>query len=77
MNKHKTLAVMTAAVVVILSGMPALAQNSSRHLVIGTREVPPFAMTDENGRWTGITIDLWEKIADRLGYSYEYQSFSL
>ncbi|WP_309397171.1 transporter substrate-binding domain-containing protein [Cerasicoccus maritimus] len=41
-------------------------------LTIATSEAPPFAFKDEEGQWAGITIELWEAIADKLGYDYTY-----
>ncbi|KQV66376.1 amino acid ABC transporter substrate-binding protein [Rhizobium sp. Root1220] len=41
-----------------------------RELAIGTKQAPPFAMKDVDGNWTGISIDLWREIAQRLGLKY-------
>ena len=38
-----------------------------------TRSVPPFAFQDAEGKWRGIAIDLFERIADDLGMEYQYQ----
>jgi ABC-type amino acid transport substrate-binding protein len=43
----------------------------TRNLIVGTKVVKPFAFKDAEGRWTGISIDLWEEIARRQGYEYE------
>ena len=40
---------------------------------MGTKEAPPFAYKNEDGRWGGISIWLWRKIADELGLSFEFQ----
>ena len=40
-------------------------------LIVGTKVVKPFAFKDAEGRWTGISIDLWEEIARRRGYEYD------
>ncbi len=42
-------------------------------LVVGTLEAPPFSFKTKDGRWTGISIELWEKIADEMGLKYEYE----
>lgn len=42
----------------------------NRELVVGTKEAPPFAMKEPDGTWTGLSIDLWQQIADRLGVKY-------
>jgi polar amino acid transport system substrate-binding protein len=36
-----------------------------RELVVATKEAPPFAMKKPDGSWSGISIELWRKIADR------------
>ncbi|CAM5354152.1 putative amino-acid-binding protein yxeM OS=Afipia felis OX=1035 GN=yxeM PE=4 SV=1 [Afipia felis] len=41
-------------------------------LVIGTKQAPPFAMKDENGHWSGISIELWQHLADRLKWNYRF-----
>jgi polar amino acid transport system substrate-binding protein len=44
----------------------------ARELVVGTKEAPPFAIKDEQGNWSGISIDLWRQIADRLKLRYRF-----
>jgi polar amino acid transport system substrate-binding protein len=46
------------------------ATSSQRELVVGTKETPPFAMKDSDGNWSGISIDLWRRIADELHLRY-------
>jgi ABC-type amino acid transport substrate-binding protein len=41
-------------------------------LVVGTKEAPPFAIKDANGDWSGISIDLWRRIAERLKLQYRF-----
>ena len=48
------------------SGVP------TRELVVGTKVAAPFAMKGPDGRWTGISIDLWREIAQRLGLRYRF-----
>src|SRR5271170_1767416 len=55
--------------------VPSTEQNCI--LVIGTKEAPPFAMKGEDGSWTGISIDLWRKIAADLNLNYRFQEASL
>jgi ABC-type amino acid transport substrate-binding protein len=38
----------------------------SRELIVATKEAPPFAMKGPDGRWQGISIDLWRRTADQL-----------
>jgi ABC-type amino acid transport substrate-binding protein len=53
----------------------AFAQTSiealrQRELVVGTKEAAPFAMKNADGTWTGISIDLWRRIADEKQLRY-------
>ena len=51
--------------------------TASNPMVIATRQAPPFAYKDPEGRWSGIAIDLWERIATRNGYDFEYVELGL
>lgn len=35
---------------------------------VGIKSVPPFAMPDGQGGWTGISVELWQRIAVGLGW---------
>jgi ABC-type amino acid transport substrate-binding protein len=48
-----------------------------RTLVVGTHPVAPFVVANPDGTWSGISIDLWKKIADDLGYKYEIKKFEV
>jgi polar amino acid transport system substrate-binding protein len=43
-----------------------------QELVVGTKEAPPFAMKDAEGNWSGISIDLWRRVADGLHLRYRF-----
>lgn len=67
---------------VVLAAAPAAAQEQEpaaegETLVVGTKEAPPFAMRDDMGRWTGISIELWREVAARLGVRYELREYDL
>lgn len=67
-------------IVVLVSGVGnSFAQegDSGEALQVGTKESPPFVMKDENGEWSGISIELWEQIAAQLGIDYEITETSL
>ena len=52
---------------------PALAAPPEfpvRELVVGTKEAPPFAMKGPDGSWTGLSIELWRQVAEKLGLKY-------
>ncbi|MDX1631440.1 MAG: transporter substrate-binding domain-containing protein [Thermoanaerobaculia bacterium] len=46
-------------------------------LILATKEAPPFAMKTEDGRWTGITVDLVRLLADDLGRPLEIRETAL
>ncbi len=46
-------------------------------LVVATKSAPPFAIKDRDGNWSGISIELWTRIADELGLDYEFHEMSL
>lgn len=75
-----------AGAVLCLSSLAAAAQDATRipdRLVVATSEVPPFAMKDEHGNWTGINIDLLQDVKTGLeqesGHeiAIEYREMSL
>jgi ABC-type amino acid transport substrate-binding protein len=54
----------------------AEAAEQHKHLTIATRDAPPFAIKTPEG-WQGITIDLVERIAERLQLSYTFEEMGL
>jgi polar amino acid transport system substrate-binding protein len=46
-----------------------------RKLKVALRESPPFVI-QKNGDYSGVSVDLWEKIAPGLNVDYEYVGFS-
>jgi len=74
------------AISLFLCAIEALAQTPSpappgvdfeRVLVIGTKDAPPFAMRDDRGEWTGLSIDLWKHIAEQLHLRYRFKETTL
>jgi polar amino acid transport system substrate-binding protein len=67
----------------IIAGGPALAQPANsppdlvqlkqREIVVGTKEAPPFAMKSPEGEWSGISVDLWRRIAGKQNLKYRFQ----
>lgn len=68
---------LACAAAVALSALHAAVAGDERvevsRLVIGTRQAAPFSMKDADGSWRGISIELWQRIADRLGIVYDIQ----
>ena len=46
-------------------------------LVVATKASPPFSLKGPDGRWRGISIELWRKVADRLGLEYRFAEVPL
>ena len=69
------------AALAFLAIWPAGAQAPSAMpdhvLIVGTKEAPPFAMKERDGSWTGISIDLWRRIANELQLRYRFQEVPL
>ncbi len=47
--------------------------EEARELVVGTHGSAPFAMQDPDGRWRGISIELWQLLAHELGLTYRFE----
>ncbi|EKS27668.1 transporter substrate-binding domain-containing protein [Afipia felis] len=64
------------AVIGVLSPRPGFGQTHSvipdHELVVGTKVAPPFAMKDESGHWRGVSIELWQHLADRMKWNYRF-----
>ena len=54
--------------------LPAAAQQADapRELVVGIKDAPPFTMKNPDGQWTGLTIELWERIAQGMKQKFRY-----
>ena len=74
-------AALTALVAILALGAPSQAQEtgqpSNEPLLIALKEAPPFVFKDEAGEWTGIAVDLWTAMAERLDRQYEYRETTL
>jgi ABC-type amino acid transport substrate-binding protein len=51
----------------------AAPEAAPKTLIIGTRVAPPFAMKSSDGQWSGLSIELWRKVAAQLGLKYEWR----
>ncbi|MGB5606099.1 MAG: transporter substrate-binding domain-containing protein [Gammaproteobacteria bacterium] len=47
-------------------------QAPAETLRVGIKPVPPFAIPDEQGGWTGISVELWQRVAGHLGWQTEW-----
>ncbi len=55
---------------------PSLKAQEAK-LTIATKQAPPFAMLDANGEWYGLSISLFEVLAEELEIDYQWQEASL
>jgi ABC-type amino acid transport substrate-binding protein len=44
-------------------------------IVVGTMRVPPFVLRSDDGQWSGLSIDLWKRIADELKVPFAFREF--
>ena len=51
------------------------ADTTAKPFVIGTKVAAPFAMKDETGVWTGLSIELWQAIAQQLGRPTTFKAY--
>lgn len=51
--------------------------SNEKVLTVGTKVAKPFAMKDKEGKWHGISIELWEKIAKELDIKFEWKEQEL
>jgi len=60
------------------SAAPAAAPATPKaKLVVATKPTPPFAMKTEDGLWTGMSIELWRRVAEELNVDYEFRELGL
>ena len=51
---------------------PDASVSIQRELVVGTKEAAPFAMKSADGSWSGLSIDLWRRVAGENGLNYRF-----
>lgn len=51
-------------------------KEAGTSLIVGTKLSPPLSFKDQNGKWTGLCIELWKQIALQLGYTTTYREYS-
>lgn len=56
--------------------IPTQIHAQTSPLRVGITEVPPFVMQTDDGRWEGISIDLWREVAAGMGRDYEWVPMS-
>lgn len=59
------------------SGIAAPVASAPAEMTVGTKHAPPFAFRGPDGEWTGISIELWQRIADELDLTYRFEETTL
>lgn len=54
-----------------------LGLEAPEKLIVATKEAAPFSFKTDDGRWRGISIELWMGIAQDLGLDFEFQETPL
>ena len=82
-QNHKMVIVRVLGIVTlwILTLLPvnALAQDdraATDKLLVGTIFAPPVSMKSADGQWEGFGIELWRRVAQKLGVQYELREYS-
>ncbi|MDQ8203853.1 transporter substrate-binding domain-containing protein [Pelagicoccus sp. SDUM812003] len=57
-----------AALLLVIGSTPLLSQE----LKVATKELAPFAMKDDQGEWTGVSVEIWQEVADQAGLEYQW-----
>jgi len=60
----------------LLIPFPLCAQSAERPIRVAARVCPPFVMNDA-GQYSGISIYLWDKIAEKKGFEYSIEEYGL
>ncbi|MEI6097565.1 MAG: transporter substrate-binding domain-containing protein [Alphaproteobacteria bacterium] len=70
---------MRGCLIVIFLALASIAhaQDTGHTYIVGTKSAPPFAMKAADGTWDGVSIALWNQLADRLGITFEYRETDL
>jgi len=58
-------------VALVFAALPVAAQDAPP-LRVGIYECPPFVMPEADGGFSGLSVHLWEGIADLLGLTFDY-----
>lgn len=72
----------TALLAIWVAAAPARSQASASQatparLVVGTKTTEPFVLRGAEGAWEGISIELWESIAQEFRWDFEYRELGL
>ena len=74
----KVLGIVTLWILTLLpvNGLVKDASAAPDKVLVAVVDAPPFAMKTMDGRWEGLSIELWNAIAQQLGVEYELREYS-
>ena len=81
--KEITLKILPLIVMMLFVPLLAIAgtddanQGHSSALVVGVKHAPPFAIKQEGGQWSGISVELWRDLAEGMKLEYRFQERDL
>lgn len=65
-------------VVIIFSGVKIFpSQVNKNEIVVGIKNSPPFVIKNSDNNFGGLSIDLWNAIADSLNLKYRFKEYDL
>jgi len=64
-------------VLIFLICSEVLPQPNNQKIIVGTKIAEPFVFKQADGSWSGLSIDLWSKIAKDLNVDYEIKEYNL
>ncbi len=74
---HAHLKATLTGILVLLIAIPAQSESQEKQLIVGTHEVPPFVVRQPDGALIGLSIRLWEDLAEELGLRYILREMEL
>jgi ABC-type amino acid transport substrate-binding protein len=51
--------------------------NAQNKITVGTKVAEPFVIKEQNGRWDGISFELWNTISSELNLQYDIKEYDL
>lgn len=70
-------AALALCALLLIAAAGAAQEAGGRPLIVGTKHAPPFAIRSPEGTWSGLSIDLWRRVAQDLRVTYELRETDL
>ena len=69
--------ILTFLIILAANASIVFPQSMDRKILVGTKVAEPFVIKQSDGRWSGLSIELWDRIAKDLGVKYEIKEYEL